>query len=122
MGMKKLRILIVEDDVVARIALENVLTDIASVAVMAKRSVAGANEVLGERFDIAFLDVNVADGDTFGLASALTARGVPLVFMGDKSSINLPTAWRGSALISKPPRAAAVRQVLAQAEQVQLVA
>ncbi len=120
--MKKLRILIVQDDVVARIALENVLTDIASVAVIAKRSVAGANGVLGERFDIAFLDVNVADGGTFGLASALTARGMPLVFMGDKSLINLPTAWRDSALISKPPRAAAVRQVLAQAEQVQLVA
>ncbi len=28
--MKKLRILIVEDDVVARIALENILTEIAS--------------------------------------------------------------------------------------------
>jgi DNA-binding NtrC family response regulator len=122
MGMKKLRILIVEDDVVARIALESVLTDIASVAVIAKRSVAGASETLGERFDLAFLDINVADGDTFGLASALTARGVPLVFMGDKSLPNLPIAWRSFAFISKPPRAAAVRQVLAQAEEVQLVA
>jgi DNA-binding response OmpR family regulator len=120
--MKKLRILIVEDDVVARIALESVLTDIASVAIIAKRSVAGASETLGERFDLAFLDINVADGDTFDLASALTARGVPLVFMGDKSLANLPIAWRGFAFISKPPRAAAVRQALAQAEEVQLVA
>jgi DNA-binding NtrC family response regulator len=120
--MKKLRILIVEDDVVARIALESVLTDIASVAVIAKRSVAGASETLGERFDLAFLDINVVDGDTFGLASALTARGVPLVFMGDKSLANLPIAWRSFAFISKPPRAAAVRQALAQAEEVQLVA
>ncbi|MEJ0053031.1 MAG: hypothetical protein WDN02_17845 [Methylovirgula sp.] len=119
--MKKLRILIVEDDVVARIALESVLTDITSVAVIAKRSVAGASEVLGERFDIAFIDVNAADGETFGLASVLTARGVPVVFTGDKS-LALPTAWRRFAFISKPPRAAAVRQVLAQAEEVQLVA
>ncbi len=120
--MKKLRILIVEDDVVARIALESVLTDIASVAVISKRSVAGATDALNERFDFAFLDVNVADGDTFGLASALSARGVPLVFMGDKSLSSLPAAWRGFALISKPPRAAAVRQALAQAEDMQLVA
>jgi DNA-binding response OmpR family regulator len=74
-----LRILIVKDDVVARIALESVLTVITSVAVIAKRSVAGAIEALGERFGLAFLDVNVADGDTFGLASALTSRGVPIV-------------------------------------------
>ncbi|HEY0147275.1 MAG TPA: hypothetical protein VGB93_14230 [Methylovirgula sp.] len=119
--MKKLRIRIVEDDVVARIALESVLTDITSVAVIAKRSVAGASEVLNERFDIAFIDVSVADGDTFGLASALIAHAVPVVFMGDKS-LTLPTAWRSFAFISKPPRAAAVRQALAQAEEVQLVA
>jgi DNA-binding NtrC family response regulator len=120
--MKKLRILIVEDDVVARIALEDQLTDIASVAVIAKRSVAGATEVLSERFDFAFLDVNVADGETFGLASALVARGVPLVFMGDPSGTGLPAAWRSFSLIAKPPRAAAVRQALAQAEEMQLVA
>jgi DNA-binding NtrC family response regulator len=122
MGMKKLRILIVEDDVVARIALESVLTDIASVAVIAKRSVAGATEVLGERFALAFLDVNVADGETFGLAAALTARGVPLVFMGEKSTSSLPAAWKSFSIISKPPKVAAVRHALAQAEEMQLVA
>ncbi len=120
--MKKLRILIVESDVVARIALEGALTDVASVAVIAKRTVASANEALGERFDFAFLNVDVADGDIFGLAFALIARGVPLVFMSDKPSANLPIAWRSFAFISKPPRTAAVRQALAQAEDVQLVA
>jgi DNA-binding response OmpR family regulator len=87
--MKKLRILIVEDDVVARIALESVLTDIASVAIIAKRSVAGASETLGERFDLAFLDINVADGDTFDLASALTARGEPLVALAQAEEVQL---------------------------------
>jgi hypothetical protein len=47
---------------------------------------------------------------------------VPLVFMGDKSSAGLPVAWRNFTFISKPARTAAVRQALAQAEEVQLVA
>ena len=54
--MKKLRILIVEDDVMARMALETILTDIAPVAVIAQRSVRDATGILGERFDFAFLD------------------------------------------------------------------
>ena len=120
--MKKLRILIVEDDVMARIALENILTDIAPVAVIAQRTVRGAAGILRERFDFAFLDTQVADGETFSLAYALAARGVPFAFMTDCPRAQLPKAWLSHPLVSKPPRRAAVRQALLHAEDYLLVA
>lgn len=120
--MKKLRILIVEDDVMARMALETILTDIAPVAVIAQRSVRDATGILGERFDFAFLDTEVADGETFGLAYALAARGVPFAFMTDRRRDELPWAWLSHPVIAKPPRRAAVRQALLHAEDYTLVA
>jgi DNA-binding response OmpR family regulator len=120
--MKKLRILIVEDDVMVRMALETMLTEVASVAVIAERSVRGAASVLREKFDFAFLDTEVADGETFGLAYALAARGVPFAFMTDRDPDELPGAWLSHPLVSKPPRRAAVRQALLHAEDYPLVA
>jgi DNA-binding NtrC family response regulator len=120
--MKKLRILIVEDDVVTRMALENLLTQVAPVAIIARRSVDGAREVLRERFDFAFLDVNVSDGETFGLASALLAKRVPFAFMTDRPFNNVPKAWRSYPALLKPLRRSAVQQVLLRAEEDRLVA
>jgi len=120
--MKKLRILIVEDDVMARMALETILTEVAPVAVIVQRSVRGAASILREKFDFAFLDTKVADGETFGLAYALAARGVPFAFMTDRDHEALPGAWTSHALLSKPPRRAAVRQALLRAEDYSLVA
>jgi DNA-binding response OmpR family regulator len=120
--MKKLRILIVEDNVMARMALETILTEIAPVAVIVQRSVRGAASILREKFDFAFLDTDVADGETFGLAYALAARGVPFAFMTDRDREELPRAWISHPVLSKPPRRAAVRQALLHAEDYPLVA
>ena len=120
--MKKLRILIVEEDVMARMALENMLTEMAPVAVVAHRTVGDAVGTLRERFDFAFLDTKVADGETFGLAYALAARGVPFAFVTDRPRDEMPRAWLSYPLVSKPPRRIAVRRALLHAEDYLLVA
>ncbi len=120
--MKKLRILIVESDILARMALENLLVEITPVAVIARRSVREAPDVLRERFDFAFIDTKVADGETFSLAYALAARGVPFAFMSDQPRDELPKAWLSYPVVSKPPRFSAVRQALLHVENYSLVA
>ena len=119
--MKRRRILILESDVVTRMALEGLLTELGPVAVVTHRTVAGAKEVQRERFDFAFLDVRLADGETFGLARSLAAHGVPFAFMVDDVK-DVPPAWRDYPVISKPARLSAVRQVLQRAEDCCLVA
>ncbi|MDA3920720.1 MAG: hypothetical protein PF501_08580 [Salinisphaera sp.] len=46
-----------------------------------------------QSFDIALLDVTLADGLVYPAAEALLARGIPLLFLSGFSAQHLPESW-----------------------------
>jgi response regulator RpfG family c-di-GMP phosphodiesterase len=66
--MKKLRVLIVEDEILIVIDLEAIIAEIFPPIVIVKTPVASTKKVLHEPFDFAFLDVDVTNGQTFEVA------------------------------------------------------
>ncbi len=46
-----------------------------------------------QAFDIALLDVTLADGPVYPAAEALAAQAIPFVFLTGFSAQNLPEAW-----------------------------
>ena len=75
------RILSVEDDMLIRLTLEDMLAELGCEAM----STAGTiNQAVGlidlHRFDAATLDVNLGGTSSYPVADALAARGVPFVF------------------------------------------
>jgi DNA-binding response OmpR family regulator len=76
-----LRILIVEDEPLVAMALEMMVTEIVTAAVVVEASVAATKKVLHEALDFAFLDVDVTNGKTFEVAQILERKRVPFVFI-----------------------------------------
>ena len=66
-------------------------------------SVADGLPLAPNGFDVAVLDVRLADGDVFPLADALIARGVPIVFhSGHADKGELEAAYPGAHALPKP--------------------
>jgi DNA-binding LytR/AlgR family response regulator len=120
--MKTLRVLIVEDEPLLAMDLESIVTDTVSAAVIVKSSVAGAKkfldsqfldsqflnsqtwdpQALGSRVDVAFLDVDVTNGKTFGLARILDRGHIPYAFVSGSKADELPLELRKSPFFAKP--------------------
>ena len=66
-------------------------------------SVADGLPLAGNGFDVAVLDVRLADGDVFPLADALIQGGVPIVFhSGHADTGELEAAYPGAHALPKP--------------------
>lgn len=52
--------------------------------------------------DVALLDVNLGEGDSFALADALRAQGAAVIFLSGHGRDFLPERFRGCALLPKP--------------------
>ena len=93
--MKTLRILIVEDEPLVAMALEMMITEIVTAAVVVEASVAATKEVLHEALDFAFLDVDVTNGKTFEVTQFLERKRVPFVFVSVTLQEHLPCRHYG---------------------------
>jgi CheY-like chemotaxis protein len=120
--MKRRRVLIVESDVIVRLAIEASLTDLGPVAFISRRSALAAQDSLNERIDFAFISASGADAGTFAFARALMARDVPFAFITSESGDELPRVWRAHTRVTKSPRRASVQMALQQAAEDLLVA
>jgi CheY-like chemotaxis protein len=98
-----LRVLVVEDEFLVALLLEDMLgelghrvigpvADVAEALVMAQR----------EDVEIAILDVNLAGTDTYSIAAALSARGIPFIFATGYARANLRDPYRDAPLLQKP--------------------
>jgi DNA-binding response OmpR family regulator len=94
------RILILEDDPYIALDLQCIVEGEGHTASVCG-AVAEARRLAGD-LDFALLDVDVADGKSYGLACALAERGVPFAFVSGSKPAELPPALRDARFIAKP--------------------
>jgi DNA-binding response OmpR family regulator len=101
---KKLRCLIVEDQVLIAMSLEAYLEDVGYELAGPFRSNADALAWLGTNTpDLAILDYKLNDGLCVDLARILRERGIPFViYSGARQSAELPPEFEGAPWIEKP--------------------
>jgi CheY-like chemotaxis protein len=65
------------------------------------------------RLDGALLDINLGTGDSFTLADAVRAKGIPLAFITGHASGAVPSRFKGSPILSKPFEFDAMQEMVA---------
>ncbi len=99
----KRRVLVVEDELMIRMLLEDMLDDlgyvVAGVAGRIDEAVALAKTA---EFDIAILDVNLNGHAVSPVVEVLDARGLPYIFATGYGEKGLPEAHRGRPTLQKP--------------------
>jgi DNA-binding response OmpR family regulator len=96
------RILILEDDPFIALDLQ-MIVDGEGHATTVCASLADARRHLDE-VDFALLDVDVRDGKSFGLGTALREHGVPFVFVTGSRRSDIPSDLCDAAFVAKPFR------------------
>ena len=102
-GSSPRRVLVVEDDVMIRMLIEDMLTDLGFELVAEASKVHEAlAAVKSTDIDVAILDVNLSGETTGPVAEALAARGTPFVFATGYGEHGLPEQFRDRPLLKKP--------------------
>jgi CheY-like chemotaxis protein len=107
------RVLIVEDELMIRMLLEGMLTDLGhSVAAEA----GGLDEAMAlaqqAEFDLAVLDVNLNGAPVTPVVEILVERGVPFIFASGYGQRGLPEAYRTAPILQKPFQADALEDAI----------
>lgn len=101
----RLRILVVEDEMLVAMNIEDMLLDlgheVAGLASRVEPALALARE--GE-FDVAMLDVNLAGKPSFPVAEILIERGIPVLFATGYGIKGIPEAFHACPVLQKPFR------------------
>jgi DNA-binding NtrC family response regulator len=96
-------VLIVEDEPLIALAIEAIVLERAPRAdVVLAGSVDQARAAIETPLQLAFLDVDVTDGQTYCIALDLQAREVPFVFVSGTNFARAPEALAAARFISKP--------------------
>ena len=97
------RVLVVEDEMLVALLVEDVLSEAGCIVI---GPFARLNEALAaakvEMFDVALLDVNVANEKVFPVAYALEERGIPFLFVTGYGDAVLPKDRPGWEACPKP--------------------
>jgi DNA-binding response OmpR family regulator len=102
------RVLILEDDPLIALDLQMIVESEGHEVVGVYDSLAQACDRLKEDVDFALLDIDVVDGKSFDLATALCNRRIPFVFVSAASRGELPIHLRQAHFIPKPYQEAAI--------------
>ena len=107
------RVLIVEDDVMIRMLMEDMLSDLGFAVAAQASKVAEALAALNSiAIDVAILDVNLSGETTGPVAEALAARGTPFVFATGYGEHGLPDQFRDRPLLKKPFQIDSLKRML----------
>ena len=105
--------LVVEDELMIRMLLEDMLTELGfTVAAEASRIEDAVKAAKTADIDIAVLDVNLNGQTTGPVAEALAARGTPFVFATGYGAQGLPEAFRNRPTLKKPFQLDGLKQML----------
>jgi CheY-like chemotaxis protein len=97
------RVLVVEDDIMIRMLIEDMLNDLGfAVAAQAAKVSDALVAAQNADIDVAILDVNLSGETTGPVAEALAARGTPFVFATGYGEHTLPEQFRDRPLLKKP--------------------
>jgi DNA-binding NtrC family response regulator len=97
------RILAVEDDMLIRLTLEDMLAELGCTSVSTAGTIDQALDLIDARvFDAATLDVNLAGVSSYAVAEALAARGVPFVLTTGYGAQFLSNEFPGRPILKKP--------------------
>jgi CheY-like chemotaxis protein len=97
------RVLVVEDELMIRMLLEGMLTDLGySVAAEAGSIDEALSLANAAQFDVAVLDVNLNDKPITPVVEVLVRRGVPFVFASGYGRGGVPEAYRQNPTLQKP--------------------
>jgi CheY-like chemotaxis protein len=97
------RILTVEDDMLIRLTLEDMLAELGCEAVSTAGTIDQAVGLIDlHRFDAATLDVNLGGTSSYLVADALASRGVPFVFSTGYGAHSLREGYRERPILKKP--------------------
>jgi CheY-like chemotaxis protein len=115
-GVAGKRVLVVEDELMIRMLLEGMLTDLGySVAAEAGAIDEAMSLAKQAEFDIALLDVNLNGHPITPVVEILIQRGLPFVFASGYGKQGVPEAYRTSPTLQKPFQAEALAQAIAAA-------
>ena len=97
------RVLVVEDETMVAWLLEDMLADLGCAVVGPAAHVNQALAMLdAEAIDAAVLDVNLNGQNSYPVAAALAARGVPFVFSTGYNKDSLPNTNQSFPVLQKP--------------------
>ena len=109
------RVLIVEDELMIRMLLEDMLSELGyAVAATATRLDEALDAAGSAGFDIAILDVNLEGQASSPVADALVARGLPFCFITGYGRHGLPEHYRNRPMLKKPFQLESLRDMLHQ--------
>jgi DNA-binding response OmpR family regulator len=97
------RVLVVEDEMLVALLVEDVLSEAGCIIIGPFARLAPALAAARvELFDMALLDVNVANEKVFPVAYVLEERGIPFLFVTGYGDVGLPKEHPGWEACSKP--------------------
>ena len=100
---RRLRVLVVEDEILVAMLIEDMLADLGfEVLGPAMRLDAALKMALDESFDVAVLDVNLANEQSFPVAQLLQERGIPFVFATGYGLRGLDERFKEVTTLQKP--------------------
>lgn len=112
----RLRILIVEDEMLVAMNLEDMLLDLGhEVAGIASRLEPALSLAAEGHFDLALLDVNLAGSQSFPVAEILRQRNIPFLFATGYGIKGIIEEFRSYPVLQKPFRAVDLEQALERA-------
>ena len=98
-----LRVLVVEDEIMIRMLLEDMLGELGYTITAAAGRIDEALSFAREAdFDFAILDINLNGETVYPVADALAARGLPFVFSTGYGERGLADGYRGHLTLQKP--------------------
>ena len=102
--LKGKTVLLVEDSLIIALDAEDILTCMGAAKVISDGTVIGAISVIhSDKPDIAILDINLGDHNSFAIADRLDSLGIPFLFAtGYGEQAKLPERHRARMVLQKP--------------------
>jgi CheY-like chemotaxis protein len=106
------RILVVEDEMLNLWTIEGMLADLGCQSVTSAATIPQALRLIEDQdFDAGMLDINLNDVQSYPIADALAARGIPFLFSTGYSDDSLPDDYRGRPVLKKPMEVEALLEI-----------
>jgi DNA-binding response OmpR family regulator len=111
--MRQASILLVEDEVLIRMMLVEMIQEIGHRVVAEAGSVKqGRSLAEAEKYDLAILDINLQGISVQSVAEIVKGRGLPLLFLSGYGAAAVPDGFKGLAVLNKPCTIKALKRMI----------